>query len=123
MGIPEQNLKKHANVLEVDTQNKLNLKVGSTLADQAYMKIANDFKLLSTVDNIQNQRSNPFDTPKSSAGPKPTLEGLKTSKPETEKKEVMKPVAGSYNQAIVMTAGENQQGNWSGHGTQYGYSG
>lgn len=62
----------------------MDLKVGNTLADQAYMKIANEFSLLSTDDATEKVRSNPFDTPNSSSGPKPTLEGLKTSKPVSE---------------------------------------
>lgn len=111
----EQN--QQSNVPALGTENKLDLKVGNTLADQAYMKIANEFSLLSTDDATEKVRSNPFDTPNSSSGPKPTLEGLKTSKPETEKKEVMKSSG-----AMVVADNNNQQGNWGGYGNQYANS-
>ena len=67
--------------VSIAPKNNLNLKVGDTLADQAYMKIANDFNLLSTNDKTDKIRSNPFDTPDTYSAPQPTLEGLKTSKP------------------------------------------
>lgn len=101
-----------------DNVNNLDLKVGNTLADQAYMKIANDFSLLSTGYNAQNVRSNPFDDPQSFSAPQPTLEGLKTSKPETTKKEVMKPITTPVSGAMV-ASGTPSQGNWTGYGTQY----
>lgn len=90
-----------------------------SVADQAYMKIAAGFSL-SSNDNSNDVRSNPFDTPASvdAKGPQPTLEGLQTSKPEQAKKEVMKaPAAG----ALVMST--NQTGNWSGVAQGYNTQG
>lgn len=94
-------------------QTTQNPTAGGSLADQAYNKIATDFNLLSTSDTQEKSRSNPFDTPSTASGPAPTLEGLKSSKPDTEKKEVMKSPAGA------MVVSGNQQGNWGAYGTAY----
>lgn len=94
-------------------QTIANSAVEGSLADQAYNKIATDFSLLSSSDTQEKNRSNPFDTPSTAPGPALTLEGLKSSKLETGKKEVMKSPVGA------MVVSGNQQGNWNAHGTPY----
>lgn len=116
-------------LLVSSAQPTLNLNVGSTLADKAYLDIANNFTL-SLDEPKEDKRANPFDKPSTTSGPAPTLEGLKTSKPETEKKPVMSSGTlvmsttqhgnwGSYDQTGATNQGHNETGNRQ---QNYGYN-